>query len=57
MAALLERDAYLVALGEHLAAATAGDGRLFMVGGEAGSARRRSFAGSRTRSSSGSAKG
>ncbi|HEV2901869.1 MAG TPA: AAA family ATPase, partial [Gaiellaceae bacterium] len=36
MATLLERDANLAALGEHLAAARAGDGRLVLVGGEAG---------------------
>jgi DNA-binding CsgD family transcriptional regulator/tetratricopeptide (TPR) repeat protein len=33
---LLEREAYLAALGEHLAAAAAGGGRLVAVGGEAG---------------------
>jgi DNA-binding CsgD family transcriptional regulator/tetratricopeptide (TPR) repeat protein len=36
MAALLERDAHLAALGEHLAAAVGGEGRLVVVGGEAG---------------------
>jgi ATP/maltotriose-dependent transcriptional regulator MalT len=36
MATLLERDKYLVTLREHLAAATAGEGRLVLVGGEAG---------------------
>ncbi len=33
---LVERGPYLAALGEHLAAATAGQGRLVLVGGEAG---------------------
>src|SRR5215218_1662923 len=34
--ALIERNAYLAALGKHLAAAAAGNGRLVLVGGEAG---------------------
>jgi DNA-binding CsgD family transcriptional regulator len=33
---LIERGAYLAALGEHLGSATAGHGRLVLVGGEAG---------------------
>jgi DNA-binding CsgD family transcriptional regulator/tetratricopeptide (TPR) repeat protein len=33
---LIERGAYLAALGEHLSTATAGHGRLVLVGGEAG---------------------
>ena len=33
---LVERGGYLAALGEHLAAAAAGEGRLVVVGGEAG---------------------
>lgn len=36
MAALLEREVPLAALGEHLVAAVAGEGRLVLVGGEAG---------------------
>jgi DNA-binding CsgD family transcriptional regulator/tetratricopeptide (TPR) repeat protein len=36
VAALLEREVPLAALGEHLAAAAAGEGRLILVGGEAG---------------------
>ena len=33
---LVERGAYLAGLGEHLAAAAGGHGRLVLVGGEAG---------------------